>query len=424
MNFDRTIPVFELVEAWNAEVAPEFRQEKYVKMATSPFVFYRGTNHLFWRDFAGEARLARFGGAETWLQGDLHVENFGAFTNDRGEVVYSVNDFDEAVFADYQYDVWRMAISLGLALEGQFPLVVWEKGVAIFAEAYLERLARLDEDRKLKKGEFDRKNTQGELKKFLESVEKENRRAKLLAKWTVPGTGQFDLMNVRLAPVSEDCRAALCAAMDGYVKTLAGAGKKLTAAQLQVKDVAVRLNAGTGSLGTPRYYLLIEGKKGVVEDDVILDVKRQSLPSALAYLGKDVRGRHAQGFAHEAERAANAYRAMTHNTDDYLGWMLLADGSYLVRERTFVKEAFPLDKLKDEKAALTIAEQWGQILATIHARAARGPGEAREKSFEASVMALTQKRRRAFEGLVCEVAVKYVAQVKADWVEFVENAKK
>ena len=27
--------------------------------------------------------------------GDMHMDNFGAFQNEKGEIVYDVNDFDE-----------------------------------------------------------------------------------------------------------------------------------------------------------------------------------------------------------------------------------------------------------------------------------------------------------------------------------------
>ncbi len=109
------------IKAQNDALPPTDRQAKYAKMAASPFVFFRGTNHVFCADFAGDPRLSQFGGSRmrTWLQGDLHVENFGAFSNDEGDVVYDSNDFDEAVIADYQYDLWRMAVSIVLVAREQ-----------------------------------------------------------------------------------------------------------------------------------------------------------------------------------------------------------------------------------------------------------------------------------------------------------------
>ncbi len=415
----RPTHLLQTITDWNAWLTPENRKEKYSKMAASPFIFYRGTNHLFWRDFAGGARLRQFGGADTWLQGDLHAENFGAFTNDQGRVVYSVNDFDEAIFADYQFDVWRMAISLGLLMDK-----VTEKDqakvIAGFAEAYLDTLARYCKNDKEKKIEFTEKNTRGKLEKFLEDVEKDNSRAKLLGEWTTAGGGNFDLTHPNLDPIPDPRREEILAALPGYLLTLTGAGKAFDASHLHVKDVAVRLNAGTGSLGTPRYYLLVEGESASDKNNVILDVKRQSKPSAYGFLSAEARADYDRLFVNDAQRAVIAYRAMTHNADDYLGWMRLSDGSYLVRERTFVKEVFPLEKLKDKDDFEKMAEQWGTILATVHARADHLPGITHEATFEQRVTQTTDKRQGEFQRLVSKVALEYAAQVREDWEVFVK----
>jgi len=421
---DRSTQVTQAINDWNHWLTPEARNEKYAKKAVSPFAFYRGTNHLFWMDFAGDERLAQFGDEHnhTWLQGDLHAENFGAFTNDEGRVVYSVNDFDEAIFADYQYDVLRMAISLGIEMDGVIKQDDQVEVIARFARAYLETLDRFCENDKKTKGEFTQKNTQGKLRKFLEESQKDNSRAKLLGKWTkLDGERRFDLANYRLNPVSRSRRDEILAAVPGYMLTLSGAGKALGADHLHVKDLVARLSAGIGSLGTPRYYLLVEGKSSSPDDDVILDVKRQSKPSAYRYLDQAARDFYDRLFANDAQRAAIAYRAMTHNTDDYLGWMRLSDGSYLVRERTFVKEAFPLKELTGAKDFKKMAKQWGKILATVHARADRLPETSHEESFEQRVTKRVGKRQAAFEGLVCDVALGYAAQVKIDWEEFVKE---
>ncbi|NES84950.1 MAG: DUF2252 domain-containing protein [Moorea sp. SIO2B7] len=45
------------IERNNASLSEEDRKLKYGKMACSAYRFYRGTNHLFWADFAGDERL-------------------------------------------------------------------------------------------------------------------------------------------------------------------------------------------------------------------------------------------------------------------------------------------------------------------------------------------------------------------------------
>jgi uncharacterized protein (DUF2252 family) len=182
--------VLRAIRQWNAPLADCDREEKYAKMAESDFGFYRGTNHLFWADFAGDGRIHRFGGVgtRTWLQGDLHTDNFGAFGNDEGEVVYDLNDFDESVIADYQYDLWRMAVSIVLVARRHDDLSSKQQEDVVdrFTESYLDQLASYadDEEDREYRVVFDRDHTYGRLDNFLEEVEEESSRRKMLEAWT------------------------------------------------------------------------------------------------------------------------------------------------------------------------------------------------------------------------------------------------
>jgi hypothetical protein len=95
-------------------------QRKFEKMSRSAFMFFRGTAHLHWADARGGREGTREhyvdADARTVVSGDQHVMNFGVFHNADDEQVFSVNDFDEAVFAGYEFDVERTAVSLILAV--------------------------------------------------------------------------------------------------------------------------------------------------------------------------------------------------------------------------------------------------------------------------------------------------------------------
>ncbi len=100
------------------------------------------------------------------------------------------------------------------------------------------------------------------------------------------------------------------------------------------------------------------------------------------------------------------------------GWLTLPDGNYLVRERTFIKEAFPLTLLEDADDFRKIAAQWGEILATLHARADYLPGLRAGGSFAREVAEKVGKKRQAFGNLVGEVALQYALRVRQDWEVF------
>ena len=378
------------VEAQSADLDPADRAEKYARMAESPFAFFRGTNHLFWADFAEDPQLSEYGGTEetrTWIQGDLHAYNYGTFDNDEGQVVYDLNDFDEAVVADYQFDVWRMAVSIALIANANGIDDV-DGVVDAFSESYLDTLA----DDRGNDGELERiftaDNSYGRLDELLADVEGERSRARMLEDWTelTDAGRRFAFDSPKLAEVDADLAAALEAAMSDYGATLSG-GLDWDPEYFRVLSIAARLGAGVGSLGTPRFYVLIEGPSDDPGDDVILDVKRQGLATALRYLSDETVANHEGFFLHGAERAARGQRALGVDVDDHVGWLTLDDGSYTVRARSPFKDEFDTAELDSNTRLTNLAEQWGIILASAHARA--------DRDFDPDLVPYSFDRRRA-----------------------------
>lgn len=421
-NYD---PV-QAVDTWNAKLTAEDRAAKYCKMSAAPLAFYRGSNHLFWADFAQDARLLEFGNAKTrtWIQGDLHLYNYGAFDDDDARIVYGLNDFDESLVADYQYDIWRMAVSLVLAARETAILSASEQAQVIdaFSETYLDALAAYRGNDNELKALYDASTTYGRLDEFLLQTEQDNSRVKMLDKWTVKINGErhFDLNNPKLQDPGAVERDALIQAVPEYGISLSG-GLTYDFAYFRVKDVAKRLFAGTGSLGTPRYYLLIEGPTTSQDDDRILDVKRQGKPAAYYFLDDVSRASYDAAFGLDAQRHALAMNALTKHTDDHLGFMALSDGGYSVRERSPYKEAFPLYELSSLTRWLKLAEQWGHILASRHAAADKDFDAAYVAySFDKQVDVVTDTHHASFRALVRDIAFSYADQVEADWSAFTQ----
>lgn len=415
---------------WNSHLLPAARQAKYSRLRESPFVFYRGTNHLFWADVANDPRLREFGDARTrtWLKGDMHAENLGAFCNNQGCVVYDFNDFDDAVIADYQYDLWRMAVSLVLvARQNGLDPADDARYLHAFAASYLHTMAGYADNDLATTLHFTRANVCKRLRKFLEAVEKKQSAKALLDKWTrLSADGRHFPPSSRLAPVSEAERAALLAAMPAYGQTLSGA-LTYDPALFEVLDMAHRLEAGTGSLGNARYYLLIEGASDDPADHVILDVKQQTKPTPYHYLSDTERANYDNSFSNDADRHAHAYHALTNSktpqgeiiyADDFLGWLELDGKAFSVRKRSPYKKTYPTIELDSPKRLARMAEQWAVIMATAHSRAFYFDQTLLPGPVAAPIMALTAGREQAFATLLTEIARCYAAQVLADWEDF------
>lgn len=419
--------VIDEIEEANTGIAPEDRVAKYCKMAAGPLPFYRGSNHLFWRHFAGDARMQVFGGPDTriWVQGDLHTDNHGAFEDDDGTVIYDLDDFDEAMIADYQWDLWRMAVSIALVAErnGGFSPDQIDALIDAYTESYLDTVADHAGGDGERPRSFTRESTVGPLRAFLTRVEEERSRARLLDAWTRVEQGRrvLDLANEDLDPVPGALAAELRAAWPAYVATTRGKLRAIPG-YFTIKDLARRRDAGLGSLGVPRYYVLIEGDSAAPGDDRILDVKRQGTPSGYPYIGDDERALTDAAAATPAERVITAYRAMSRDADDHLGWLALADGTYSVRERSPHKQTFPTRKLDNLDDFRSMAEQWGELLATAHARSDRDyRDELIDGSFDDALAARTEGRHHELRALVREVVRSHLPRVHADYRAFVDH---
>lgn len=435
----RDIP--QILQAWNRCLSPADRHDKYCKMGQSPFGFYRGSNHLFWMDFIADPRLRIFGDplTRTWLQGDMHCDNMGAYHDARERTVYGLNDFDDALIGDYQLDLWRLAVSLVLVarqngLAEQAMAAVLEG----FAGAYLEAMLGYAGNDRANRTCFTKRNTCELLSAFLEQVERENTRKKMLKRWTerekhdrffalTPDMRPPVRVTRKLAPISESERIGILAAMPRYRDTLEN-GLRLDPDYFAVEDIARRLLAGTGSTGVPRYYVLIEGPGNKSGNDRILDVKRQSRPTAYHFFEARQREEFDACFADPGKRHAAACLALTTledaageriPADIHLGWMPLFDGVYSVRERSPRKETFPAQDLDSAAGLRQMAEQWAIVLATAHARAHhQQKGAPPLRPLAEQVAESLRGREQAFRQLVKDVALGYADQVEADWRAF------
>lgn len=434
----------------NLKSHPELLNYKYCKMSCSPFTFYRATDSLFWHDLTRDFRMNKFGNTKTktWLTGDQHADNFGAFANSKGEIVFDLNDFDESIIADYQYDLWRMAASIALVEDQQNKLMFEKEGkkllskkegkelIEYFAESYLDTLDSYRGNNNELKISFTKDKTSSKLEEILSLLEKknekENLRVKMLNKWFPTdsmGKRHYNTSNIKLSKASDVEKDAIKKGMSAYGKTLVG-DLNYNENTFYVKDIAKRLRAGLGSLGTPRYYVLIEGESISPDDDHILDIKLQSQPTPYAFLSVEQQKQYDQFFENDAQRHQIGYLALSKDTDNYLGWMQLSvpqeikknedfSGYYSVRERSPFKESLKTTDLTSKKSFKKVVKQWTRILATAHARADNDfKANLVPYSFEDELHKLTDGKHKDFRELVSKVAFAYAEQVDADYNDF------
>ena len=426
---NRPQQVIEAIQQANAPLSTAHRQAKYAKMAASPYRFFRGSNHLYWQDVWHDWRFALFGGwpnTQTWLQGDAHAYNFGAYGHHDDQVRYGMDDFDDALIGDYQYDVWRLAISLVLDARENAELSpkAIDKALNKLLEGYMDTLSvHREDDVAIHAITLD--NAKDPLKSFMGKVADKQSRARMLEKWTTldPDKGrQFAERPGKLANLPADVASQLRRIIEQeYQQTLQHPIKESDPQHFFVKDTARRLDAGTGSLGVERYYVLIEGGADHEHDDVILDIKEQVTPEAYRLMDKAQQQAWRKLFPNEGIRHAAAFHAIAEHPDAYLGWLTMNGKVFSVRERSPFKKDYPTHKLSGGKAYRKLARQWGEILAREHLRGAQALNRGKAVPFANAVCQRLEGREEQFIGVVATLAKAYADCVTQDYQVFMEH---
>ena len=367
--------IADMFELSNHEVArdnPSGFAEKKQKMLESPYAYFRGEDTAFNLDLAKfappdphEPRISS--------PGDLHALNFGTYRSAQGNLVYDVNDFDEAVSSQpFSRDILRDATSWILASrEAGHPASHQEEIAKAYVDAFVKQLKEFARHGGSHHFVINEKTApDGPVKSLLAHLGKTDP-AHWVDKFTTRGAdGSYQFVKTdTVIPQPESLKDALVAASP----------------QLQhanVVAVASKLDSGTASIGLPRYYLLEQPQDG--SSPRILEVK-QELRSALAGV-PDV---HVTTVANRSAQVADAAATLPAEPYPQLGSFLVApaavgavspdsgEASFLVRERPAAKSSFDLDTMKSHEM-VSVAQVQGQLTAAYMARQP-GVTEALEK---------------------------------------------
>jgi uncharacterized protein (DUF2252 family) len=192
--------------------------------------------------------------------------------------------------------------------------------------------------------------------------------------------------------------------------------------EFTVLDVASRVGSGIGSFGVDRFYVLLKGNEA--SKPVILDVKYEPTSAVMEILqtmAPETKAWYDNLFNHEADRSAQGQRRLTSYTDPYVGFLIIDNKPFTVRERSPYKESFDLDTLKNQREFNEFIEQVAIATATAHTRGtvSKSPGQ-----FKHAIKLLLagQHKRDRWSKLVTKIAMEYSNQVQLDFECFVKYA--
>ena len=335
---------------------PELLSRKLGRMTASPFAFLRGAGPLFYELLAADADLAGGPEGQGWIQGDTHLENFGAFSPavqvggvwKKGHANFQLNDFDDATHGAWRWDVLRLTTSLLLAgrelgASGPKVMVLCDEllksyAASVFSAALLpamprpvaELVAKVD-GRSAKKLLEDRTEDTGPTRHF------------------VRGDRYTDAPQAVVPAVPE--------ALSLFAERTAAKGGPRPE-QLEILDIAFRI-AGTGSLGSLRIAVLTRGKGGD-DGSWLFDLKEQGGSSV------DVLQPRAPSESRAAE-VETAFRVCLEQPPRMLGTSRLVGHDVLVRRLTPQEDRLSYRRLQAQDLP-ELARYLGALLGIAHRR--------------------------------------------------------
>ena len=383
---------------------------RYERMSISPFTFFRGAAAIMAYDLSKTPVT----GLDVQLCGDAHIANFGLFASPERNLVFDINDFDETIFGPWEWDVKRLAASIMVA--GR-TIGYSEKQSQEFTHAAVIAYKEAMHEFSLM-NTLDLWYTRTDVSKVSDSIKNEKMKTRLskivekaqghtsmkaMEKLThvVNGKRKF----IEDPPIiqhvfSQEDVDFIHEGIVSYRKTLSNE-KRLILDRFDTVDVARKV-VGIGSVGTPCFVVLLQGKD--TGDPLLLQVKESSNSVLSPYIKKN-------GFTNNGHRVVAGQRLIQTTSDIFLGWGKLNDKDFYVRQLWDMKGSLPLDQLRPVGFERYV-KGCGKILARSHANTGN-------RFAIATYIGNSYK----FTGAVVKFAVKYADQTAKDHAKLVKAMK-
>jgi len=372
------------------------------RMVATPFAFLRGAAAIMAADFS---RLPATGIMPV-ICGDAHLGNFGFYASPERDLVFDLNDFDEAHPGAWEWDVRRLITSVHVAGR-QNGASEAECGAAVrhCLHSYREHLTHLAEQPLLVRS-YDRLNLDrlyraavgtAARQEIMSAAARARRRTsdRALPRFTEQHDGGLRIVEhpplITRPDSAQYDRIAL--ALDAYLQTLPTQWGVVVGGYRLV-DVAHKV-VGVGSVGLRAYIALCEGSGS--NDVLFLQLKQARRSVVAPYVHGD-----AAWHDHQGQRVVHYQQALQTVSDPLLGWTTVGERQYYVRQFRDMKGAFMVDGV-DAAALADYAGVCGLLLAKGHART----------SGASMITGYLGRSEKALDAL-CQFARRYADQTERD----------
>ena len=408
---DRADPVQQLIDAHEGRVS-WLIPIRVGRMVSSPYAFLRGAANIMADDFASLPAT----GITPVICGDAHLGNFGFYASPERQLVFDLNDFDEAHPGAWEWDLRRLVTSVYVAgRQNGFSEGACADAVRHCVAEYREQIAHLAAQpllaRSFERLDVDRLRAAASRASFRDEIERAARRARrrtsdrALPRFTEQHDGTVRLVEEPplITRPSEAEYDQLAEALDGYLKTLPPHWARILAGY-RIVDIAHKV-VGVGSVGLRAYVALCEGSS---PDDVVFLQLKQARRSVVA--------RHLHGAApwhrHQGQRVVEYQQALQTVSDPLLGWTTVGDLQFYVRQFRDMKGAILVEDI-NAGALADYSGICGYLLAKSHARTSG-----------ASMIAGYIGGGDKLDEMLCRFARAYADQVESDHIKLVQAVRR
>ena len=363
---DRPDPV-DLIEETHSGRLERLIPLRVGRMLASPYAFLRGGAALMAEDFAALPRT----GIEPVICGDAHLGNFGFYASPERNLVFDLNDFDEAHPGPWEWDLRRLTASIWVAgRQNGLAESTCEDAVLRCASAYRRQIRglagqpliarsfdRLDIDRM--REEMADWSLRGEIERAA-GIARGRTSDRALPKLTRErrGTRQMVDQPPVVMHMSEQETARLVDGLEEYLDTLPPHWRRVMSSYVVV-DLAHKV-VGVGSVGLRAFVALLQGNGP--HDMFFLQLKE----ARRSCVARFVHGDSAQ-HDHQGQRVVEYQQTLQTVSDPLLGWTTVDSRDYYVRQFRDMKGAITVEGM-DGSALMDYARICGALLAKGHAR--------------------------------------------------------
>ena len=398
---------------------PQYIPIRHARMAADPFAFFRGGAASMAYD------LARIPSPSIQVQlcGDMHVSNFGFFSTTEHQLVFGINDFDETLPGNFDWDLKRLTASAIIAAQLLGQDQAYGEGIVRnICTAYRNNLRQyasmpyID----LKRTYIDEKSltriaakkanaiSQKYLKDLLDKARNNSGHGMLgkLTEFTADGIRlinnppliehpQFSPHGRRITELNDE-------GLNSYIHSLIPERRHLLARYKWI-DWARKV-VGVGSVGTGCWVMYFEG---LDENDPLFLQTKQAQKSVLAAYFPDTK------FKSEGERVVHGQSLIQGAPDLFLGYGKTEETDFYVRQLRDMKGGISVggDGI-NTKVFPDFAKLFGWALANAHAR-----------SGDPAVLAGYCGKSEALDDAIVKFAIDYSKQNEADYDVFLKAIK-